>query len=505
MKVNQIRVGAILSYIVIFLNVGVGLLYTPVLIRCLGQSEYGLYSLIANVISYLTILDLGFGNAIIVYTAKYRARGQEEEQHKLNGMFLIIYTIIGIIAAIAGVILYFNVERMFGATMSLEEIGRAKTMMLILILNLVVTFPFTVFSSVITAYERFVFAKLLNIARIIIIPCIMLPLLFNGYKSVAMVMVTTGVSFACLISNAIYCFKAIKIKFKFGKLDTALLKEIFAYSFFVFLNIVIDKVNWSLDQFILGAFCGTVEVAIYSVAVQFGQLYLNFSTAISGILLPKISEMVAKNKSDKELSDVFIKTGRLQYIVIALILSGFLVFGRRFIIFWAGVEYIKSFYVACLLMVPLSVPMIQTVGISILQAKNKHKFRTLVYLAIAVLNIIITLILTPKFGGVGAAIGTAISTVLGQGIIMNIYYYKKAKLDMPRFWREILKMSIPVILLAVLGVIMTKYWVATKFVVLVIQIAIYSVAYAALMWTFSLNSYEKNLVLVPVKKILRIK
>lgn len=39
----------------------------------MGQSEYGLYALVASVITYLTILDLGFGNAIIRYTAQFRA------------------------------------------------------------------------------------------------------------------------------------------------------------------------------------------------------------------------------------------------------------------------------------------------------------------------------------------------------------------------------------------------------------------------------------------------
>ena len=69
---KQRKVGAILSYVSIIVNTLIQLLYTPLLIRKLGQSEYGLYSLVASIIGYLTIMDLGFGNAIIVYTAKYR-------------------------------------------------------------------------------------------------------------------------------------------------------------------------------------------------------------------------------------------------------------------------------------------------------------------------------------------------------------------------------------------------------------------------------------------------
>ena len=88
---TQRKSGAILSYVSIIVNTLIQLLYTPLLIRMLGQSEYGLYSLVASIIGYLTIMDLGFGNAIIVYTAKYRAQGKKEEEQKLHGMFNIVF------------------------------------------------------------------------------------------------------------------------------------------------------------------------------------------------------------------------------------------------------------------------------------------------------------------------------------------------------------------------------------------------------------------------------
>ena len=96
-KSRELKLGAILSYVVIGLNMVIGIFYTPYLTRMLGQSEYGLYSLVASVISYLTILDLGFGNAIIVYTSKYLAKNDKENENKLHGMFFVIYVIIGII------------------------------------------------------------------------------------------------------------------------------------------------------------------------------------------------------------------------------------------------------------------------------------------------------------------------------------------------------------------------------------------------------------------------
>ena len=235
MNGNQRKIGAILSYFVIGLNMIVGILYTPFLIRKLGQAEYGLYSIVNSVISYLTIMDMGFGNAIIIYTSRYLNQGDKEKQYKLHGMFFVIYCIIGLIATMLGIILYLNVNTLFENSMTQEEISKAKIMMLILTFNLAITFPFSIFGNIITAHEKFVISKTIQIIQIILKPLLMIPLLIMGYKSIAMVVVMTIVNVICLFLNAIVCIKKLDVRLKFKGFDFVLLKEIFKYSFFIFL------------------------------------------------------------------------------------------------------------------------------------------------------------------------------------------------------------------------------------------------------------------------------
>ena len=500
-KNKEIKLGAILSYVIIFANMIIGVLYTPILTSKLGQSEYGLYSLVTSIISYLTILDFGFGNAIIVYTARYRVNNEKEKQEKLHGMFFLIYTIIGIIAGIIGAVIWLNADTLFANSMNPEEISKAKILLGILTFNLIITFPLSVFSSIITAYEKFVFAKVLNLARIILNPIIMIVLLNIGYRSVALVILTTVLNVVTLILNFWYCKAKLNIKLKFGKLDFSLLKEIMAYSVWVFLNSIIDKINWALDQFILGIYAGTVAVAMYSVAGNLNQMYMNFSTAISGVLLPRVTEMEEKKSSDKEFTDIFIKTGRLQYIVMALIMSGFVLYGREFInILWVGPEYDQSYFIACILMIPSTVSLIQSVGLNILQAKNKYKFRVMVLMIFAVVNVIVSIILAQIYGGIGAAIGTAISIVLGQIIFMNIFYYKNIKIDIPLFWKNIFKMSIPMVVAIIIAIIIKQVWTINSSLVLILQIVTYSIIYAILVWNKSMNLEEKNMIKKLIKR-----
>lgn len=503
---KEIKIGAILSYVIIVVNMLIGILYTPILTAKLGQTEYGLYSLVTSVISYLTILDFGFGNAIIIYTTRYRNKNEKDKEQKLHGMFFIIYTIIGIIAGIIGTILWLNVDKLFGNSMSVDELSKAKVLMGILTFNLAMTFPLSIFSSIITSYEKFVYSKVLNLIRIILNPIVMLVLLNFGIKSVGLVILVTVLNITTLILNFIYCKTKLKIKLKFGKIDFKLLKEIMAYSVWIFLNSIMDKINWSLDQFVLGIYSGSIAVAIYSVASQLNQMYVNFSTAISGVLLPRVTKMENNNASNEEFTDIFIKTGRIQYIVMALIISGFILYGKEFInMMWVGSEYSESYIIACILMLPSTIPLIQNVGLNILQAKNKYKFRVIVLIIFAIVNVCISIVLAKIYGGVGAALGTAISTILGQVIFMNIFYQKKIGINIIEFWKNILRMSIPMVFVIILTIIIKIVVPINSDITLIAQILLYTLIYSFAVYKFSINDYEKQLILKPINKIFRRK
>ena len=497
--------GAILSYLSIIINTIIQLLYTPILISHLGNSEYGIYSLVVSVIGYLAVLDLGFGDAIIQYTAQYHEKKEYDKEKKLQGMFLAIYTIIGLVVVCIGFIVFLNVQKIFGNSMTIEEINKMKILLLISTFNLAITFPFSIYSSIIKAYEKFSFLKIASIISSIVKPLIMIPLLFLGYKSITLTIVITVVNICVLLSNYIYCKKKLNIKIKYIGFDKELLKKIFKYSFFIFLNIIVDKINWSTDQVVLGIFVGTTAVSVYSVATQINELFIRLSSSISGVLFPKVAKMVAANAKDEEISNVFIKTGRLQFYVIFLIVSGFVLLGKEFFITWVGQEFLDAYYVALLLVVPLSIPLIQNIGISILQAKNIHKFRSLLYLGVAIANIFISIVLAKKWGAIGAAAGTAISLIIGNIVIINIYYYKKAKIDIPEFWKQISKMIIPFIIPIIIIVFLMRIIEIHGYKNLLIFGSTYTIIYCIIAYTMVMNDYEKELVNKLLKKFNLLK
>lgn len=491
---KQRKIGAVLSYFSITVNTVIQLLYTPLLVRMLGQSDYGLFSLVSSIIGYLTVLDLGFGNAIIVYTAKYRTQERYDELRKLHGMFKVVFYIIGIFSGLLGLVLYFNVDSFFAKSMTDVEVQKMRIMMLILTFNLVVTFSFSLYNSIISAYEKFIYQKALAILNSVLKPMLMIPLLFLGYKSIALCVVITLVNIIVLLSNYIFCRYSLKLEIKYQGFDFKLFKKIFSYSIWIFLAVIVDKVNWSVDNFILGAVSGTVAVSIYSIAATLNQLFINLSTAISGVLLPKMSKMIANNVSSEQLTDEMIKVGRIQNYVIFLMCSGLILFGKQFITLWVGDGFEESYYVALLLIVPVCFPLIQNIGLSIMQAMNRFKFRSISTSIMAAFNVIISVILAKKMGATGAAIGSSIALIVCNIFIINIYYYKVLKLNVIRFWKNIFKQVIPFIIPIMFIILVMKFIVLDSWIGLLFYGSLYTLVYILVAYLFSMNDYERRIV-----------
>lgn len=496
-KVNQLKVGAILSYISRFITIIVGLLYTPIMIRLLGQNEYGLYSIAASTIAYLGILNFGFGSAYMRFYSRYKVAADSEKIAILNSMFLSIFSVLGILAVIAGIVLALNVDLIFGTTLSIAELETARLLILILVVNLSVTFPAIVFNTYLQANEKFIIQNVLLIIWQITTPLINLPILLAGYGSVGMVTVTTAANILVELIIMVYCLRKMNMQFLFKKFDRHLMIEMTIFSSYIFMNMVVEQVNNNVDKTILGRYQGTIPVAIYSVGLNLNTYYQQLSTTVAAVFTPRIHRMVAADIGNSELTKLFTRVGRVQFILLSLVMTGFIFFGRPFLGIWAGENYYGSYPIAILLMVSASVPLFQNVGIEIQQAKNMHQFRSWVYLVIALGNIILSIPLAQRFGAVGAAFGTAVTVIIGNWFIMNWYYHKKVGIDIVYFWKEILKFIPALILPIIYGSFIYQLVDLYHLPNLILNGFIYLVIFIGASWFIGMNEYEKNLIKNP--------
>ena len=303
MKVNELKAGVVLSYISMGLGFLIALIYTPIMLRLLGKSEYGLYNLVTSVVAFLGVLNFGFGSTYTRFYLRYKVKDDQQGIAKLNGMFLLIFFFIGLVTMVASIIMVSHSELVFGQELTTKEHEIARILLLILTANLAISFPGLVFSSHITANERFIFQKLINMLSLVFNPFISIILLIMGYGSIGLAIATTIVRLLVEIGNVVFCFRKLGMRFHFSNFEPGLLKSVTRFSLFIFINLIIDQVNWNIDKFIIGRFHGTMAVAIYGVAAQINTYYISISTAISSVLC-LVYKMIAGDQDGRALDSI---------------------------------------------------------------------------------------------------------------------------------------------------------------------------------------------------------
>lgn len=505
MKKNDIKIGAIITYIQLFLNIVISILYTPMMLRCLGPEEHGLYSTVSSAIGFLSLLSLGIGSSYIRFYSRYKAKSEEERIASLNGLFLMMFSAIGIIALVCGFILSVNIGWIFSGGISKEETAIARILAIIVTFDLAVSFPASIFNSIIRANENYIWIKSVNMMQSVLSPLLTIPLLLMGFGSIGMVVMTTIVDCAAYLLNVLFCMLKLRTRFSLSYVEKGIMKQIFAFSIFIAINSIISQINSGLDKILLAKYVNTVSVSVYAIGFSLYSYYGSFSSAISSLFTPHIHRVVNENLDNavamrNGLTSVFVKLGRLQFLIQMLLCTGIIFFGKSFIFLWAGEGYGNSYYVAVILCLSYTIPLCQNIGVEIQRAQNKHQIRTIVYAIMTVLNVLLTIILCPIYGEVGAVVGTGVSVVAVEVLFMNIYYHKRLNIDIVEYWKNFLLNCKGLIIPAIFGLVVQRYILINNYIDLLIFIGIYTVIYALSMWFLMMNSFEKDLFIGWIKK-----
>jgi len=500
---SQLKYGVVLSYVSMGVGVVVSLLSTPLILRTLGQSEWGLYQLVASVVGYLGLLSFGFGSAYVRFYARAVASDDQDAVGKLNGLFLVVFLTIGAVAAVIGLILVFNARAVLGDKLTSEEISTAQVLIGVMTMTVALSFPASVFNSFVTANERFLFQRVLGLIRVLATPILSVLVVLLGFKSVGMALVVAAVAVAHAIASLAYSVRRLEMRFTTRGLDASLLREIAVFSSYLFIYMVVDQANWSVDKFILGRFQGTAAVAVYALAASLNAHYVSISSTVSGVFIPRVNRLVVVADDNVELTRLLTRVGRIQFMILTLIASGLIVFGRPFIAFWVGPGFSDAYPILLLLVIPVTVPLIQNLGIEIQKAKNMHQFRAWTYAGIAVLNVLVSIPLAQRYGGIGAAFGTAASLLLGNGLLMNWYYHRRVGLDMKYFWKSIAALMPALIPVALLGVAIMAFVDFVSPWILALWLLAFAMLYCSCIWLLGMNDSEKDLIRRPLVRLFR--
>lgn len=504
MAKNQRGIGIAMSYISVGIGLFTTIFYTALVNKVLGIEAYGAYAWALSIIQYLSLLQLGLYATFTRFYSRLRADNDEQGLDELNGLFLMFYLIIAVVAFIVGQFLIKSIGNGIPVPSNINavEVENLRFLMTVMVINICIDFPTNVFMSNIIVREQYIYARLMAIVKQLLNPIVGIPLLLLGFGSASLVFATSTINIVYQVMAVWFCFKVLKIKFKFALPKIKFLKEIFTFSFFILINLLVDQINWSVDKNLLGIFCGTIQVGIYTNSDQLSNYFFSFASTISDVFTPKVHRLVAENKPNinQELTKLFVQVGRLQFMLLSLITIGFVTVGKPFVKFYADGQ-VNVYYTALILFLATFISAIQYQGISILQAKNMHKFKALLNFTVVFLNVAISIPLCIAFGAIGSALGTFISNLFINGVIINLYYWKKVKLDIPYFWRNIFSLARGLVLPIIAMTLITLFAKPSTLIDLLVYGVVIVIVYGVSMLKWGMNRTEKEFVFNLIEKI----
>ena len=500
---SQKKAGVMLSYINMLLHMGISIFFTPFLVSTLGDAEYGVYRIVQSFAGQLSIMTFGVCSIVTRNVAFFDAQNKPKEKENFLFMALCISAVMAVLVGIAGSVLYSVTDNVFAQSLTAQEISTAKVLVLILVINTIFVVLNDGFTGMIIGHERFFVARGIKTVRLVLRVVLLVVLLSLGFKSVVIVATDLALSVLCFTFEVLYCFLVLKEKVRFHYFDKELFKTSVVFSFAVLFQALINQANQNMDSTILGIMTSPEIVTMYSLALTLYTTYNSFSITISTVFIPQATRMVATNATSEELTDLVAYTGRYGLMFAGLILTGFALFGKEFLTLWMGPGYERAYVVALILMIPMTIPLAQNTCECILDAKLKRMSQSLILLTSAVINVFVSVALIPHVGYLGAAIGTATSVILGNIIMMNIFYHRSIKLKIGRMFKKIFhKLLFCIIGAYTIGIPVSMITLPLPTLIsFVVKIGIYVVIYGLLLYFGGMNDGEKRQVTSILRKL----
>lgn len=501
MSNQQIKKGAIISYVAIFVNIAAGLLYTPWMIKQIGQNDYGLYVLMTSVLTYF-VVDYGLSQAVTRFLAKYKSEGDTAHISNFLGVTAKLYIALDVIVIVALVVFYFFIDKVF-LELTPEEIVKFKHIYGISAFFSIMSFPLLYISGIYYAFELFSQIKLFDLLTKLGSVFFTIIALLLGYGLTVLVLVYAVIPFLVNVCKIVYLKNKgyLNINWKFW--DNSVLKDILNTSVWLLIILVGELFLKNISPAVLGTFSGTNEIAVFSIANTLDSYLLVFAAALNGLFLPRITDLMNQVNSAELIRDLMIKVGRFQVIIIGFLTLMFVLVGMEFIQLWVGAQFARSYYVLLLLIIPTLLFSILQLGTTYILVLNKLKYQAYVYVFAAIANVLLAIILTPKNGAIGSGISILVSKIIFYILGFTLVFHKKLGINMFFFYQQTFrKLIIPVVLIVMIFVIFDYFtFPDVNIFSFAINCVVLSVVFAVLMFIFYLNPHEKEMVQGIIRKI----
>lgn len=417
---RNLLTGTLTKYLLLLVNIVIGIFLMPFTMRHLGTAEYGLWMLAASMTAYLQLLDLGYGNGLVRQVTQADARGDDEAVNEILSTFLVVYIAIAVIAVAAIGVLAVGVIPRF-PNLSAAEIDTARWVLILIGARLALAFPMSVFGAITAARQRFALTGSIAIAVALAQAAATYLVLRSGDGLVTMVAVTSAIG---VLSYVPYAWAAKRtfpgLRLSPFRFSARQVREVTAFSMYLFLISISIHVGTNADNLIIGAYLGTTSVAVYTVALRLADYQRQLCGQFTGLLFPVLVRF-HEREDVAALRVALIDGTRIALALVTGITLCLMAFARPLVELWMGPSFVDSILPLYVLAVLGIVAVAQGPAGNILLAAGRQRLVAYASLVDISANVALSILLVTRYGLTGVALGTAVPYVLlNVGIIMPV-------------------------------------------------------------------------------------
>lgn len=497
MNNKQIKLGSIISYFTIFLNIILGLIYTPWILHQIGSSNYGLYTLASSLIA-MFLLDFGMSAAVSRFISNFRAQNNFSGVNAFIGLAIQFYAVVCFILSIIMIFIYCNIGKIY-SSLTIDEMQVFRIVFIITAFFVIICFPVNLANGVLNAFEQYIWLKGADVVNKIGVVIVTMVALLSGGGIYTLVFIN-GI---CNLLS--FIFKCIIIKYKtpvcpsFRTKEEVSFAQILSFSTWTTVSTISQQMIFNMIPSILAIVVDTMAVTLYGFANVIEGYVYTITEAINGLFMPSVSRLIINDDDAKNVLPLMIKVGRINQSIVSLLLIGLTVLGREFVRLWVGEEFSALFYCIMFLSLPYLISASQQIANTSVVVMNKIKFSAIINLITGLINLGASYFVAQRYGVIGVCLVTCIVFLL-RTICLNVIYKYVLKIDIVIFFKEChLKMLPGLILSFAISYVAVKFIPLNEdgmigWIYLGIKSVIISCIYCVIMWMLVWNPFEKNLI-----------
>lgn len=417
-------------------------------IRALGTEYLGLNGLFTNLLSVLSLAELGIGNAITFSLYKPLSENDTRKCKMLMNLYKKVYNIIGLVILIVGVAITPFLNFFIN---DVPNIPNIEFIYILFVVNTAISYFYSYKRNLIIADQnryiatiyRYAIYFLYNLCQILYL------IFFKNYIVFLLIQIIST-----LLENILISRKANKmypyLKEREGiKLDKESKKEIVKNTKAMMMHKVGGVAVSSTDNILLSKYVSLSDVGIYS---NYSLIITALNTVFVQIfnsVIASIGNLCANSKKDRQY-DVFKKINFLTFWVYSVSSICLLCLVNPFIEIWVGKKLTFSFDVVLILVINFYITGIRKSVITFKEATGlfyADRWKSIIEAAI---NLLVSIILGIRLGAFGIFLGTFISSIFTCVWMEPLVLYKYAfDKNLIIYFKDYLKKLLLTIILAV--------------------------------------------------------